>query len=79
MSVRSAMSKCPSNGYAFCHLNVQSLTSKLDEISDFLSRSECSVILGISETWLDSSVTDAAVTVENFKLYRKDRRYGRGG
>jgi hypothetical protein len=51
----------------------------LDEISDFLSGSECSVILGISETWLDGSVPDAVVMVEHFKLYRKDRTHGRGG
>lgn len=64
----------------FCHLNVQSLLSiKHDEISDFLSHSASPTILGLSETWLDSSIPDVSVSVDNYQLFRRDRPKGRGG
>ena len=51
----------------------------MDKISDFLSSSEYPVILGLNETWLDSSVADGAVMADRFKLYQRDRKHGRGG
>ena len=64
---------------SFCHLNVQSLTTKFDEITDFLTNINTPLILGLSETWLDSSVSDANITPIEYKAYRKDRPNKRGG
>ena len=46
-----------------CHLNVQSLMSKQDELKLTLMNAQHPVVLGLSETWLDGSVTDAEVSV----------------
>ena len=54
---------------ALCHLNVQSLMSKQDELELTLTIAQRPVILGLSETWLDSSVTDAEVSVPCFAIY----------
>ena len=53
----------------FAHLNAQSVSCKWEEISDLLI-SNPSHLLGISETWLDRSVTDAAVSMETHNIYR---------
>ena len=67
------------NELTVCHLNVQSLLSKQDEISDYLLRSTSPTIMGLSETWLANSVPDTAVMIDGYKLIRKDRTTGRGG
>ena len=63
----------------FAHLNVQSLVPKWDEVSDFLVKAPCSLILGLSESWLNASVTDTALSVDNYCFYRKDIQGRRGG
>ena len=57
---------------ALCHLNVQSLMSKQDELELTLTIAQRPVILGLSETWLDGSVTDAEVSVPCYATYRRD-------
>ena len=66
----------------FCHLNVQSLLPKMDEFRQFIQDTgeTLPLIFGMSETWLTESVTDGEVAVEEYTLYRKDRRCrGHGG
>ena len=58
----------PNQGICFLSPQIPMLT-KLDEISDFLTRCESPLILGSSETQLDSYVTNSTVTAEHFKLY----------
>ena len=74
----SAQSHFPPNGCVFAHLNTQPISCKWEEISDLLISNPSHLLLGISETWLDRSVTDAAVSVKTRNIYRKDHE-GRGG
>ena len=60
------------------HLNVRSVVSKMDEIKLQLERHR-SMILGLSETWLDSSVGDNEVSIDGFGLHRNDRNRNGGG
>jgi hypothetical protein len=30
-------------------------------------------VIGVAETWLHDNVTDAEISIDGFKLYRKDR------
>ena len=70
----SATSHKKYNDLALCHLNVQSLLTKRDEISDYLNHSSFPTVLGLSETWLDGSVSDSEVSINRYKLFRRDRR-----
>ena len=56
-----------------------SLVPKWNGVSDFLVTAPCSRILGLSESWLNASVTDTALSVDNYCFYRKDRQGRRGG
>ena len=68
-----------SNRVLFCHLNAQSLRNKIDEVKSSLSKSVRPIILGINESWLDSTVSDQEVSMQNYNTFRRDRRSGRGG
>ena len=71
-----------SKAMLFCHLNVQSLLSKMDECRQFIQDTgkTLPLIFGMSETWLTESVTDGEVAVEEYTLYRRDRgSRGHGG
>ena len=63
----------------FCHLNVQSLLPKMDKFRLLLSEATRPAIVGVSETWLNSSVQDSEVSISSFELYRRDRRKHGGG
>ena len=56
-----------------CHLNVQSLMPKMDEVKAVLMKARRPVILGMSETWLDSSISDEANKIQGYNHYRRDR------
>ena len=65
-------------GLHFCHLNVNSLLSKIDKIRDISNRIKPAV-LGITESKLDSSVTNSEVNINGYSIIRHDRnRNGRG-
>jgi len=60
------------------HLNINSLRNKIHDIQHILSNNQVHV-LGLSETHLDSTVKDSRVSIEGYRLYRKDRdRHGGG-
>ena len=62
----------------FCHLNVNSLLSKTDEIRDIPNRIKPAV-LGITESKLDNSVTNSEVNINGYSIIRNDRnRNGEG-
>lgn len=65
------------NRFSFSHLNVRSLCKGFDLFSDVVTAEDYDV-MGLSETWLDTSVANTAVHIPNYKLVRKDR-VGRGG
>ena len=62
-----------------CHLNVQSLMPKMDEVRAVLMEARRPVILGISETWLDSSISDGEIKIQGYNHYRRDRGNRGGG
>ena len=65
-------------GLYFCHLNMNSLLSKIDELSDITNYIK-PVILGITESKLDSSVTNAEVNINGYSIIRNDRNRNGGG
>ena len=68
-----------------CHYNICSLTNKLDEIKLLLSsfsnqrKDRPNSILGIAETFLNDSWSDASLAVEKYTLFRADRLANRRG
>ena len=61
------------------HLNIRSLINKLDELQVFLENRNRAPLWGLSETWLDGSLSDTELEVPGFSMYRKDRnRRGSG-
>lgn len=65
-------------GLHFIHINIRSLTSKISELKIIANNSSASVI-AISETWLDSSVTDAEININGYTVIRADRNREGGG
>lgn len=63
----------------FCHLNIRSIFTNFDLFSDFVSSGDAFDVLGLSETWLDSAVDDLALSIDGFKLIRRDRGTRGGG
>ena len=63
------------SGLHFLHINVNSLLSKIDELRDVVGDTK-PAILGITESKLDSSVSDQEVDI-SYSILRNDRnRYG---
>ena len=65
-------------GLHCCHLNVNSLLSKIDELRDITNYIK-PAILGITESKLDSSVTNAEVNINGYSIIRNDRNRNGGG
>ena len=65
-------------GLQLCHLNVNSLLSKIDEIRDIANRIKPAV-LGITESKLDSFVTNIEVNINGCSIIRNDRNRHGGG
>ena len=59
-------------GLHFCHLSVNSLLSKIDELRDIINYVK-PASLGIAESKLDSSVTNTEVNINGYSLIRNDR------
>ena len=64
------------DGLKCCHLNVNGLFSKLDEIKLLLFETKID-ILAISESHLNSEILDYEISIPNYALIRNDRS-GRG-
>ena len=52
--------------------NVRSMVNKIDEIQGVLSTNKCD-ILKLTESWLTSKVSDALITIPDYKHICKDR------
>ena len=74
----SPLDECTNNAI-FCHLNSQSLLNKMDELRSALSETRRPVILGVCETWLNSSVPNGEVDIPSYDLYRHDHGSKGGG
>ena len=65
-------------GLHFLHINVNSPLSKIDELRDVLIHTK-PAILEITESKLDSSVSDQPLNISGYSILRSDRnRYGGG-
>ena len=73
-SYRSVLNvKCfEKKGLHFIHLNVRSLLPKLDELR-ILARETKLACFCITETWLDDTVSDSEIQLENYNERRRDR------
>ena len=65
-------------GFHFLHINVNSLLLKIGELRDIISRTK-PAILGITESKLDSSVSDQEVNISGYSILRSDRKRNGGG
>jgi exonuclease III len=59
------------------HVNARSLVPKLEDIKHFLTEANID-ILAVSETWLNSNISNSDIDINGFNLVRRDRD-GRGG
>ena len=79
MSLQSdnPFSVIPKKGLNVVHLNVCSLTSKLDELKNIiLSNSNLIHFFGISESWLHGSINDSDIQIPGYDVFRNDRNHG---
>ena len=65
-------------GLHFLHINVNSLPSKIEELRIIVGRTK-PVILGITESKLDSSIPDQEVKISGYSILRNDRNRNGGG
>ena len=68
------------NSIKLFHLNIQSIKNRnhLIQIRELASDNKVDV-LAISETWLYSSISNAEVEIQGYKIHRLDRKCKRGG
>ena len=65
-------------GLHFIHLNIRSLPPKLDELR-IIARNTRAACICITETWLDETVLDSEIQIQNYSIRRKDRNRHGGG
>ena len=77
--------KLPNEALNVCHYNVCLLTNKLNEIKLLLStissrrNGKPNLVLGISETFLNGSWSDASLQVDNYNIHSLDRAANKAG
>ena len=54
-------------GMHFIHLNARSLLPKISELR-YLANKTTAAIISVTETWLDSSVTNSEIKIEGYKF-----------
>ena len=62
--------------FKLVHLNIRSLrnTAHLTQLKEFLSKTKTEA-LTLSETWLNTTITNAEIYIEGYTLYRQDCAY----
>lgn len=60
------------------HLNIRSITSKIDQIQHLLTDSNLDYLC-LSESWLNRNTPTHMIDVPGYICFRKDRLTGRGG
>ena len=68
----SQSTKSIPSGLGVFHSNIRSIYNSLCDLKDFTFDYKSS-ILALSETWLDTSVVDAELTIKGYSLYCKER------
>ena len=67
-----------SKGLKIIHINIRSLYPKIDLLRAWLSYNDPSIIT-LSETWLHSAISDNAIALDDYTLFRSDRGSRAGG
>ena len=62
----------------FIHLNINSLLSKINEVS-YIAKLKNATVIGLSETKLDNTVLNSEIQIEIYVLVRSDRSRRGGG
>lgn len=70
--------KNQNNQLRVAHINIRSIIPKINKIRDYIYGNNLD-ILAVSETWLTHAISDELVSVNGFRLVRKDRAAERGG
>ena len=65
-------------GMHFIHANARSLFNKMSEFR-ILAKNSRSAVIGVSETWLDSSHTDSSISIDGYTVIHRDRDGHAGG
>jgi exonuclease III len=66
------------SGLHIIHLNINSILSKLEQLRIIAFKTNAAII-GLSESKLDKTVTDAEISINGYKLLRTDRNRHGGG
>ena len=61
------------------HLNIHYLIPKFEEIKHFIDQHQNLDILGLCETFLNDYFSDNELQLNNYQLFRKDRKSHGGG
>ena len=59
-------------------INIQSICNKVAEFQYLIDKHKPDII-GVTESWCDSKITDAEISLPSYSVYRKDRSTGMGG
>ena len=62
----------------FLHINIRSLLPKISELRSLVSKASPAVV-AISESWLDESVPDNEINIQEYTVLRHDRNRCGGG
>ena len=65
-------------GLHFLHLNARSLLPKIYQVKHLATSTQAAVI-GLTETWLNSSILDSEICIPGYLTERKDRTTAGGG
>ena len=58
--------------------NIQSICNKVSGFQHLIDLHKPAII-GVTESWCDSMITDAEISFAGYFLFRKDRSIGKGG
>ena len=65
-------------GILLCHLNINSIQKKFDELKDIFINNKMQ-IMAVGETKIDRSYPDSQFLIPGYYLHRNDRKKGGGG
>lgn len=66
------------NQHLLVHLNINSIANKIDEIKEINKTLKSSIII-LTETKIDDSYTNCLFKLDDYRMFRKDRKKGGGG
>ena len=64
-------------GLKFCHINVRSISNKIDQFKLHFENSGIDVIT-VSETWLTKDICNSILYMEDYQMFRLDRSHTNG-